>query len=80
MSLAENRSVRSHAHGRRQWINRRFGDLGLLDRSSAPHHSPRTTPMGVMAQIETWRQDKKGSASRITHQLADRGITINRGP
>jgi transposase InsO family protein len=63
-----------------KWVNRyrRYGDLGLLDRSSTPHHSPRATPAEVVAQIETWRRKKKWSASRITHELAAQGIGLNR--
>lgn len=63
-----------------KWVNRwrRYGDLGLLDRSSTPHHSPRATSAQVIGQVETWRRDKKWSASRITHELAAQGITINR--
>lgn len=63
-----------------KWVNRwrRYGDLGLLDRPSSPHHSPRATPAEVIAQIETWRREKKWSASRITHELASQGIRINR--
>jgi len=63
-----------------KWVNRwrRYGDLGLLDRSSTPHHSPRATTPEVIAQIETWRREKKWSASRITHELADQGLRMNR--
>jgi DNA-directed RNA polymerase specialized sigma54-like protein len=32
----------------------------------------------VVAQIETWRREKKWSAQRITHELADQGINLNR--
>ncbi len=37
-----------------KWVNRyrRYGDLGLLDRSSTPHHQPTATPDDVVAQIE----------------------------
>jgi transposase InsO family protein len=63
-----------------KWVNRwrRHGDLGLLDRSSAPHQSPNATPVSVIEKIETWRRDKKWSASRISHELAERGYRINR--
>jgi len=63
-----------------KWVNRwrRYGDLGLLDRSSTPHHSPRATTPEVIVQIETWRREKKWSASRITHELADQGLRMNR--
>jgi len=63
-----------------KWVNRwrRHGDLGLLDRSSTPHHSPNATPVWVIEQIESWRREKKWSAARITHELNDHGFTINR--
>ena len=63
-----------------KWVNRwrRYGDLGLHDRSSAPRQSPRATPAEVVAQIETWRRENKWSAQRITHELADQGIRLNR--
>jgi transposase len=64
-----------------KWVNRwrRHGELGLRDRSSTPHSSPTATTAEVIAQIETWRRDKKWSAERITHELAeDLGCTINR--
>ena len=63
-----------------KWVNRwrRHGDRGLVDRSSTPHHSPRATPAEVITQIEIWRRDKKWSAARITHELAEQGIRINR--
>lgn len=63
-----------------KWVNRwrRHGELGLLDRSSAPHHSPTATPPTVVGQIETWRRERKWSAQRITHELAGQGIPLNR--
>src|SRR5699024_2610429 len=63
-----------------KWVNRwrRYGDLGLLDRPSTPHHSPHATPAEVIDQIETWRRTNKWSASRITHELADQGVRMNR--
>ena len=63
-----------------KWVNRwrRYGDLGLLDRSSAPRRSPRATPVEVIARIEAWRREAKWSAARITHELAQMGVVINR--
>jgi transposase len=63
-----------------KWVNRwrRHGDLGLVDRPSVPHRSPNATPVRVIEQIETWRRDQKWSAQRITHELAELGVTINR--
>jgi transposase InsO family protein len=57
---------------------RRYGELGLLDRSSTPHHSPTATPIEVVAQIERWRRERKWSASRISHELGDLGVIIHR--
>lgn len=63
-----------------KWVNRwrRFGEAGLQDRSSVPHHSPTATPDWVVEQIETWRRNRKWSAQRITDELADFGCVINR--
>jgi transposase len=63
-----------------KWVNRyrRHGEIGLRDRSSTPHSSPNATPAWVIEQIETWRRDKKWSAQRITHELAEQGFKINR--
>jgi len=56
----------------------RYGELGLIDRSSTPHHSPRATPVWVVEQIEAWRRTRKWSAQRITLELAGLGYRINR--
>ncbi len=63
-----------------KWVNRwrRYGDLGLRDRSSAPHSSPNATPAWVIDQIEMWRREAKWSAQRITSELADLGFQIHR--
>jgi transposase len=63
-----------------KWINRwrRYGELGLVDRSSAPRRSPRATPAWVIKRIETWRRTRKWSATRITLELAELGYRINR--
>ena len=63
-----------------KWVSRwrRFGELGLHDRSSTPHHSPNATPAEVIGQIESWRREQKWSAARITHELAEAGYRINR--
>lgn len=58
---------------------RRHGDPGLLDRPSAPHHSPRATPAWVMIEkSESWGRHEKWSAQRITHELAAPGYTVDR--
>ena len=37
-----------------------------------PHTTVRTRPLhGVIERIETWRREKKWSANRITHELAE---------
>ena len=63
-----------------KWVNRwrRHRELGLLDRPSIPHHSPTATPAAVVAPIEAWRRENNWSAQRITHELADQGIRLNR--
>lgn len=63
-----------------KWVNRwrRHGELGLLDRSSTPHRSPRATSPAVIAQIEAWRRERKWSAARITHELTAHDVRINR--
>ena len=63
-----------------KWVNRwrRFGELGLIDRSSTPRHSPNATPAEVIGQIESWRREQKWSAARIAHELAGLGFAIDR--
>jgi transposase InsO family protein len=62
-----------------KWVNRwrRYGEVGLHDRSSAPRHSPGATPAWAIAQIEAWRRERKWSATRIAHELAELGFRIN---
>ncbi|GAA3725444.1 transposase [Spinactinospora alkalitolerans] len=57
---------------------RRHGDAGLHDRPSAPRRSPNATPAWIIEQIESWRRTHKWSAHRITEELADLGLTIDR--
>ncbi|WP_116111972.1 IS481 family transposase [Austwickia chelonae] len=63
-----------------KWVNRwrRYGEAGLHDRPSTPHTSPTATPPRVVATIETWRRERKWTAARITFELAERGVRINR--
>lgn len=63
-----------------KWVNRyrRHGEIGLLDRSSTPHHQPTATPATVIARIETMRREHKWSAARIAHELADEGLLLSR--
>lgn len=54
-----------------KWANRYrdFGDLGLLDRSSAPLRQPTATDGAVIQHIVMMRRDKKWPASRIAFEL-----------
>ncbi|MFI6448027.1 IS481 family transposase [Kitasatospora sp. NPDC050543] len=63
-----------------KWVNRyrRYGELGLLDRSSAPHRQPTATPCEVIARIEALRRERKWPAARIAFELAADGIPISR--
>jgi transposase InsO family protein len=63
-----------------KWVNRyrEYGELGLLDRSSAPHHQPSATPAEVLNRIDAMRREQKWSAARITHELAAEGAKISR--
>jgi len=57
---------------------RRFGELGLLDRSSAPRQQPTATPAAVITLIEAMRRGRKWSAARIAFELQDQGVVISR--
>jgi transposase InsO family protein len=61
-----------------KWVNRhrKYGEAGLLDRPSVPHHQPTATSAQVVARIEAMRREHKWSARRITLELAGEGITI----
>lgn len=63
-----------------KWVNRhrKFGDIGLLDRSSAPRRSPTATAGHVVEAIERMRRDDKWSAARITFELEQDGVHISR--
>lgn len=63
-----------------KWVNRyrRYGEVGLYDRSSTSRHSQNATPAWVIERIRTWRREHKWSASRITHELVQEGCAINR--
>lgn len=63
-----------------KWVNRyrRHGELGLVDRSSVPHHQPTATPSEVLVLIEQLRRTHKWSASRIAFELAQAGTAITR--
>ncbi|GHH27494.1 hypothetical protein GCM10018780_82880 [Streptomyces lanatus] len=63
-----------------KWVNRyrRFGEIGLLDRSSTPRHQPTATPDEVVAQVEVLRRAHKWSAARISFELTQAGTPISR--
>jgi transposase InsO family protein len=63
-----------------KWVNRyrRHGELGLLDRSSAPRRQPTATSSDVVARIEALRRAEKWSASRIAFELQAEGIWLSR--
>ncbi|KOV67906.1 IS481 family transposase [Streptomyces sp. MMG1121] len=63
-----------------KWVNRyrQDGELGLLDRSSAPHRQPTAISADAVARIEDLRRTQKWSASRIVFEPRDEGIQISR--
>jgi transposase InsO family protein len=63
-----------------KWVNRyrRYGELGLLDRASTPHHQPAATDSAIVIQIEEMRRCHKWSASQIAFELQAEGFTISR--
>ncbi|MHA7241268.1 IS481 family transposase [Arthrobacter sp. TMS1-12-1] len=63
-----------------KWVNRykRFGELGLLDRSSSPIRQPSATPGQLVEQIESMRREYKWSASRIAFELNQSGTPVSR--
>ena len=63
-----------------KWVNRyrRFGELGLLDRSSEPQRQPTATRPQVITQIEVLRRTRKWSAARIAFELTAAGVMISR--
>ncbi|MFV0495127.1 IS481 family transposase [Mycobacterium sp.] len=63
-----------------KWVNRyrQFGELGLLDRSSAPARQPSATPGETVARLEELRREYKWSASRIAFKLHADGVAISR--
>lgn len=63
-----------------KWVNRfrQFGEIGLVDRSCAPHHQPTATAAEVVVEIEALRRTRKWSASRIAFELGRQGVVISR--
>ncbi|MCX4554638.1 helix-turn-helix domain-containing protein [Streptomyces umbrinus] len=62
------------------WGNRfrRCGELGLVDRSSAPEHRPPSINADIVARVEALRCIEKWSASRITFELGGEGVSRSR--
>ncbi len=59
---------------------RRFeelGEVGLADRSSAPHRSPTQTPDEVVDLIESWRRERKWTARQIHRELSAHGHQVS---
>lgn len=63
-----------------KWVNRyrNYGELGLIDRSSAPARQPTATPGRLVKRIETMRREHKWSASRIAFELHREGTSVSR--
>lgn len=63
-----------------KWVNRykRFGKLGLQDRSSSPIRQPSATPGRLVEQIESMRREQKWPASRIAFELEQAGTPVSR--
>lgn len=63
-----------------KWVNRyrRYGELGLHDRSSAPIRQPTATPGETVAKIEIMRRNRKWPAARIAFELVADDVMISR--
>lgn len=63
-----------------KWVNRynRFGEAGLVDRSSTPDRQPTATPGRLVQRIESMRREHKWSASRIAFELGQDGSQLSR--
>ena len=62
-----------------KWKNRyqRLGEVGLLDRSSAPTRSPAALDPALVARIEDLRRSRKWSARLIAAELNDQGHQVS---
>ena len=62
-----------------KWVGRyrREGELGLLERSSAPHRQPTSLHPDLVADIERLRREKKWSARLIAVELSDQGHRVS---
>ena len=56
-----------------KWFGRwrRYGELGLYERSSQPHRQPTATSAETIAKIEDFRREHKWSARRIAAELRE---------
>ena len=63
-----------------KWVNRykEYGELGLVDRSSAPARQPTVTPGRLVEQVESMRRKHKWPASRIAFELEQAGTPVSR--
>ncbi|MGH8882170.1 MAG: helix-turn-helix domain-containing protein, partial [Stackebrandtia sp.] len=63
-----------------KWVNRyrRYGELGLADRSSAPRHQLSATDAALLEAVGDLRRTHKWSAARITFELRAEDIEISR--
>ncbi|PFG32888.1 IS481 family transposase [Sanguibacter antarcticus] len=61
-----------------KWLRRyeAVGEVGLVDRSSAPHSSPTQTPPEVVVRIEELRRTHKWTARQIHLELVREGHQI----
>ena len=57
---------------------RREGDVGLVDRSSRPHHTPTRTPRSRERQIEALRRSRKLGPARIGGIVEMPASTVHR--
>src|SRR3954467_10511494 len=62
-----------------KWVNRhrQYGEAGLLDRPSVPHHQPAAIAAQIVTRIEAMRREHKWSARRIALELAGEGVTVS---
>ncbi|MEV6325554.1 IS481 family transposase [Nocardia sp. NPDC051787] len=62
-----------------KWVNRfrRYGELGLLDRSSVPQRQPTAITAQAIVRIEQLRRERKWSAQRISTELAAEGLSVS---
>lgn len=56
-----------------KWFTRRrrYGEIGLYERSSQPYRQPTTTSTDTIDTIDTWRRTHKWSARRIAAELRE---------